>query len=340
MTRGGRLVAALAAVVVFAVAAALFAAVWRAGEATKQETLVFGARAVVVVRDLPPPVANAAINSVFADLQNMHRRFYPWRAGELQNVNQSVAARALPIEVSAEMAAMLGLAKSLSAKTDGLFNPAIGGLVSLWGFHRSAPPAAPPPAAAIAAWRQNAPNMRQTRLVGNTLTQAPAAAVFDFGGFGKGAALDRARQILRAAGARNALVQIGGGVAAMGKNGKRPWRVALRQRANRPPLALADLHDGEAVAVSGDSERFFEHDGGRYHHILDPRSGMPASRVNTAVVVAAGKNAGAVSDAVATALVIANRQETQNIMRAFGLSLSWQIGADGENITPAMRARL
>ena len=310
----------------------------------RQETVVFGTHVVITVADGEnAAVAAMAIDAIFTAYQDMHHRFYPWREGELRTVNQAVAAAQLPLEISTTMAAMMQQAKKYSRLSEGLFNPAIGNLVELWGFH-AAPPypnSRPPPATAVRAWAANPPSMEAVKIHGVTLLAAPASAQFDFGALAKGVALDRARDILTAHDIKNALIDVGGGVLAMGKNGDRRWRVALFADRKKPPLATVELNNGEAVATSGGSERFFIYEGRRYHHILDPRNGEPAVMRQVAIVINAdAAAAGAISDAAATALVIAADDEAKRIMENFNISLAWRIGEKKRQITPALEKRL
>ena len=309
-------------------------------EKFRQESVFFGTRVAVTVMDAPPAAANAAITEVFSHFGDMQRRFYPWREGELQLLNARIAAEELPITLSAPMAAMLRLAKKYAATSRGLFNPAIGKAVSLWGFHLPEKPVQPPPKAEILQWR--APAMEAFVLRENILRSAPKTAVLDFGGLAKGVALDDARAILRQHGVKNALIEVGGSVLAAGKNGGENWRVALYADRSVAPLAVVRLKDGEAVSISGDSERFFIYEGKRYHHIIDPRTGAPATAKQTAIVISNdADSAGAISDAAATALVIADKGETQDIMRAFNITLVWQLGGEfGEYQTGAFKRRL
>ena len=165
--------------------------------------------------------------------------------------------------------------------------------------------------------------MQDARLSGRTLLSA--AGRLDFGGIAKGAALDDIRRRLRARGVQNALLNIGGNIMAMGSNDGRPWRVRLH-----PADKIILLADGEAAATSGSSERFFEFGGRRHHHIIDPRTGAPSVANLAATAVSAHpRNAGAMSDAAATALMIANEEEARRIASNFALSAALQITSDG-----------
>ena len=109
----------------------------------------------------------------------------------------------------------------------------------------------------------------------------------DFGGIGKEYAADRAATICIEQGIAHGLVNLGGDVRAIGTQADgTPWRVGIRHpRADGRAIAYVDLADG-AVATSGDYERYFDLDGRRYCHILNPRTGMPVAHWQSVSVVA------------------------------------------------------
>jgi thiamine biosynthesis lipoprotein len=118
--------------------------------------------------------------------------------------------------------------------------------------------------------------------------QLPHAGMeIDFGGIGKEYAADRAATIVRDAGIAHALVNLGGDVRAVGPRADgSPWRVGIRDPRNDEGVIATMPVEDEAVATSGDYERYFEVDGRRYCHLLDPRSGMPVEHWQSASVVA------------------------------------------------------
>lgn len=301
---------------------------------TVRNSEVFGTQVSVII-NAPAAPATAAIGEVFAHFDSMHRRFHAWREGELARVNRAIAGGGLPLTVSAPMAQMIILSADVTRRSGGLFNAAGGGVFALWGFHAEVPPQQPPPPHLIAAYLSAAPQMQDIQLRGGVLESAAAAVQLDFGGVAKGVALDAARDILRRRGIKNALINIGGNILSMGQNNGRPWRVRLS-----PAGGVVALADGEAVATSGDSVRFFIHEGRRYHHIIDTRTGYPAALVTAASAISNDRqHAGAFSDAAATALVIANKEEAQKIAKKFALTAALQVTTDGKMYPLAAMAR-
>jgi thiamine biosynthesis lipoprotein len=167
------------------------------------------------------------------------------------------------------------------------------------------------------------------------------AAQLDLGGYAKGYALDRAAVILRKQGIHNALVNIGGNVLALGQRGKRPWRVGLQHPRKPGALAALELHDGEAIGTSGDYQRYFELDGKRYCHLIDPRSGYPAQGVQAATVLTRGPRAGVLSDAVSKPLFIAGVDGWRVAAAQMNLHEAMLVDGQGNiHLTAALQKRL
>ena len=163
----------------------------------------------------------------------------------------------------------------------------------------------------------------------------------DLGGYAKGYALDRAVAILRDKGIDNALVNIGGNVMALGKKGDAPWRLGLQHPREPQPLATLPLYDGEAIGTSGDYQRYFELEGRRYSHLLDPRTGMPATGSQSlTVLVTPREDAGTLSDAASKPAFIAG-DDWREYTRRYDIDHALRVTADGRiEVTRALRARL
>ena len=152
----------------------------------------------------------------------------------------------------------------------------------------------------------------------------------DLGGYAKGYALDRAAAILRGQGVGNALINIGGNVMALGSKGGQPWRIGIQHPRAAAPLATLELRDGEAVGTSGDYQRYFELDGRRYCHLLDPRSGRPAQGAQAVtVLVTPREHAGALSDAASKPLFIAGDKAWRDLARRLDVEHALRIDSGG-----------
>lgn len=311
----------------FGLALMLLLAACERAQVFQQESYVFGTRVEVAVFGDSESQARAALGAVLREFDRLHRAYHAWEPSELTALNQALAA-GRPATVSPELAAILRDAQALAAAGDGLFDPALGRLVALWGFHTDTFVPRLPEPQALAALIQAKPSMADLTLDGNTVSSRNPAVEIDLGGYAKGYALDRAVAILREQGVGNALVNIGGNVIALGKAGDRPWKVGIQHPRKAGIIATLDLHDGEAIGTSGDYQRYFEAGGKRYCHLLDPRTGWPASGMQSVTILVSGDRAGVKSDVLTKPLFIGGTN-TLELMRRFNLSHILAVDSNG-----------
>ena len=307
----------------------------------QQESYVFGTRVELLTWDASEDKARAAMAEVLREFDRLHRAYHAWEPSELTALNTAIAAGKQGIPVSPELAAMLADAKQLAATGDELFNPALGQLIALWGFHTDTFTPHRPDPARLAALVAAHPQMADLTITGTTVSSRNPAVQLDLGGYGKGYALDRAAAILKARGVNNALINIGGNVLALGSKGEAPWRVGIQHPREPRPLASLPLRDGEAIGTSGDYQRFFEMDGERYCHLLDPRSGRPARGTQAVTVLITPRpGAGTLSDAASKPVYLGG-EGWRDYARRFGIDHTLRVDADGRlQVTRALHDRL
>lgn len=294
----------------------------------QQESFVFGTRVEILIAGVDEAKARPAANAVLAEFDRLHRTYHAWRPSELSELNTSVAA-GKSAEVSEEMARILADAQRLSALGEGLFDPGIGQLIRLWGFQSDEFKAALPPADAIAAWRKAPPGMGDLNIKDRLVSSRNRAVAIDLGGYLKGYALDRATQILREHAIGNALINIGGNIMALGAKNGEAWRVGIQHPRQPGPLAILSLKDGEAIGTSGDYQRYFELDGQRYCHLLDPRSGTPIQHTQAvSVLITPRAAAGTLSDVGSKPLLISG-EDWPRLARQFSIDHVLRIDAKG-----------
>ncbi|MGZ3183702.1 MAG: FAD:protein FMN transferase [Telluria sp.] len=194
----------------------------------------------------------------------------------------NAAAGQDPVEVDAETSGLLHYADALHANSGGLFDITSGVLRRAWNFRepRVPTPTELAPLLALVGWQRVEHEGLLVRLA------APGMEL-DFGGFGKEYAADRAAAMLAGVGVRHACVNLGGDLRTIGPQpGGAPWQIGIQDpRSEGNTIASLPLTSG-GLATSGDYERYFELDGRRYCHILDPRSGMPCTYWRSVSVVA------------------------------------------------------
>jgi FAD:protein FMN transferase len=229
--------------------------------------------------------AQAAIDEV----RRIEVKYSRYRADSIvSRINAAAGSDAL-LAVDDETAQLLGFAAQLFESSAGLFDITSGVLRRAWDFRacRVPEPAAVSALLELVGWQK-------VVWTDHTLTLPIPGMEIDFGGFGKEYAADRAHAVLATRGVRHGYVNLGGDIRVLGAQPDgTPWRIGIQHpRAADRLIASLDVSEG-ALASSGDYERFFEHGGRRYCHILDPRTGWPVDAwqsisVFAPVCVAAG----------------------------------------------------
>lgn len=148
----------------------------------------------------------------------------------------------------------------------------------------------------------------------------------NLGGIAKGYVVERGVDILRARGVKNAIVTAGGDTRLLGDRRGRPWMVGIRDPRQAGKVAISLPLQDEAVSTSGDYERFFDEDGVRYHHIIQPSTGQSASGVHSATVF--GPDA-VTTDALSTSVFVMGVDKGLRMIAALPDYESIVIDADG-----------
>lgn len=225
----------------------------------------------------------AAIDAVMAEMHRIDRTMSPHRPdSELSILNREAARRAVPL--SSEMARLVSRAIEFSQLSAGAFDITYAAVGRLYDYRAGVKPSDEALAAARAnvGWRHLVLDREQ-----RTLRYAREGVCIDLGGFAKGHAVDNSVAILRRHGIRHATVAAGGDSHVMGERGGRPWSIGIRDpRRAGAVVAVLPLED-TSISTSGDYERYFEIDGVRHHHVLDPKTGRSPSAVRSVTILAA-----------------------------------------------------
>jgi len=209
------------------------------------------------------------------------------------------------VSVDPSVVDVVDAALRASAISDGAFDPTVAPLVELWGFGGSGPHDTPPPQSEIdAAIETVGFGLVSTREEPPALRKLAPAVALDLSALAKGYAVDRIDWLLDSRGLDDYMIEVGGEVKTRGHNqDKEPWRIAVeRPIATERSVYTVLRLSGEAVATSGDYRNFFEIDGRRYSHAIDPRNGRPAGNDLASVTIVASSAMEA--DAMATALLV------------------------------------
>lgn len=280
------------------------------GELRRFEGATMGTRYSVQIARFPAKIDGdglaADLNAILEGINGAMSTYDP--ESELSRFNRNPSTDWIP--VSADTVAVMEQALAISRLSGGAFDVTVGPVVNLWGFGPGKDRGAVPESSRIAAAladvgyghlqvRRSPPAVRKHR---------PELYV-DLSAIAKGFAVDRLAEHLDGQGIEHYLVEVGGELRARGRNTtEQPWRVAIEH----PAAAERTVHtiiglENQAAATSGDYRNFFEVDGRRYSHTIDPRTGRPVShRLGSVTVVAASAM---VADGIATALMVLGPDE-------------------------------
>lgn len=304
----------------------------------KETILAFGTLVDITLWGVSDAQATMAIEQIRKDLDTLHRLFHPWQSGPMGRTNILLETTGT-FSANPSVLPLIVEAKTLSSKSGGLFNPAVGRLIKLWGFQGDDLPTGPPPTQAkIDTLLAQKPRMEDLAIQGIRLENHNPAVQLDMGGIAKGYALDRIMEHLHSLGIHNAIINAGGDLKASGKHGERPWHIGIRHPRREGVLASLDVQDGECVFTSGDYERGYDYKGQRYHHIIDPRTGRPVRGTRSVTVL---HHNATTADAAATALFVAGPNAWPSVAKAMGIKHVMLVDDKGHiQMTPAMAKRV
>jgi FAD:protein FMN transferase len=231
-----------------------------------------------------PRDLKADADAAFAEFQRLDALLSVWKPqSEISAVNREAGKQ--PVAVSPDTVEVLADAQRFSEQSNGLFDITFASL-KLWHFDEDLKAQVPSPEQvkerlATIGWRHVIlDSAKHTAFIDREGTR------IDLGGIGKGFAVDKVVALLRARGLRDFVVKAGGDLYCAGMHGERPWRIGVRDPRDDDAgfFAVMPVKDA-AFSTSGDYERFFIKDGKRYHHIIDPRTGYPATASRSATVL-------------------------------------------------------
>lgn len=225
--------------------------------------------------------ARAGLGQALAEVERIEAKYSRYQPDSVTSRINAAAASAAWFECDQETLDLLDHGDYLHRLSDGLFDMTAGVFRRVWDFQRAEIPSAE----AIAGVRQQLGCSRVARE--GQRVRLEVGMELDFGGFGKEYAVDRAAEVLLASGCQHGIVNLGGDVRVIGpKPDGTPWGVGI-QDPRQPGKLLASIPLlGGGLATSGDYERFFELEGRRYCHIINPLNGYPVTEWQSISVLA------------------------------------------------------
>jgi thiamine biosynthesis lipoprotein len=242
--------------------------------------------------------ANKAALQAFQEIKRVETLMSPWvESSDVSRINRLAGKEW--VKVSPETTDVMKKAQEISELSGGGFDITVGPLTQIW---RNAREKGLPPSSQDVKERLILVNFRDVMInrEGQVFLKKRGMSI-DLGGIAKGYAVDRAFELLRTLGYQNLIVNAGGDLRAGGSKIDHPWSIGIQDpRVSQKIMAKISISDA-AVATSGDYEKFFFHQGKRYHHIFNPRDGFPTEGCQSVTVI---YKDGMTADALATALFV------------------------------------
>ena len=281
--------------------------------------------------------AERASELVERDFAFMHRAWHAWEPGPLGRANK-LLAEGNSFAAPPSILPLIRKSRQYAEQSGNLFNPTIGRLVDLWGFHTDSPECRPPPdRARVDRLVAANPQMGALQLEGLMARGDNPALKLDFGAIAKGYGIDLAIEHLRELGVANAILNSGGDLRAIGDRSGQPWRIAIR-RPSGGVLGVIMISGDESLFTSGDYDRNFIYEGSTYHHIIDPRTGYPAEGARSVTVAHTDATT---ADAAATALFVAGPSGWHEVAQRMGIRYVLLVDTEGRvHMNPAMAERV
>jgi len=270
--------AAVAALLVAAMSAAPARAEW----VSRTVDGTMGTRIVVELWSDDRTAGERAIDAVMAEMRHIDATMSTYKPdSEISRVNAHAAQE--PVKVDADLFGLLETALEYSRITEGAFDITYASVGFMYDFRAHHRPTEQQIDAALPA--VNYRHLLLDRATHTVRFSQPGVRI-DLGGIAKGYAVDRGIEILQKRGFKHALVSAGGDSRIIGDRFGKPWIVGIRHPDHKDQvIARLPLVD-TAISTSGDYERYYDENGVRYHHIIDPRTGHSASAVRSATVLA------------------------------------------------------
>jgi len=300
-------------------------------ETVQEKDYIFGTIVEVTIYGETKDKSSHAIGLVFNEFQRLHNYLHPWEKSIIQDINQSIKHAEIYTTEDEEIFSIIKHNQELELKTRGYFNPAIGRLIEAWGFHADQFATNRPNSNLIDNLQRNAPHMSDIELHSGYIDSKNKNIQLDLGGYAKGYALEQAKIILSENNIKNALINIGGNILALGQHGDRNWIVGIQNPREPGSIASIILKPGWSIGTSGDYQRYFIVDNQRYSHLIDPNTGYPANNSQSATILfPPTESSGILSDVYSKPLFIAPEKLKYSLAKELGIDFYMVIMANGK----------
>lgn len=287
-----------------------------------QEGEKMGTRVQVEIWHPDAHRAQALIDQVFAEIQRIENVMSPYiDVSLLSQVNREAAGQA--VKIDDELFYLIKKSLYYSAKTQGAFDISFASVGHLYDYRSGKKPSAQQLKAKLPAVNYRSVVLNE---VTKTIRFLHPQTKIDLGGIAKGYVVDRCIELLQQQGVTSAVVSAGGDSRLLGDRRGRPWYVGVknpRGEGNVMKLPLVNV----AISTSGDYERFYEFEGERYHHILNPQTGTPAKNIQSVTIIA---DQAIDSDALSTSVFVLGKDKGLKLVESLPNVSAIIIQANGQ----------
>jgi thiamine biosynthesis lipoprotein len=250
-------------------------------EPTRRTQFIMGTLVEITVSHSNADVIQTVTTQAFDEMQRIEQLMSTYIPdSEISRINRSAGKEAIPVSREVEEVIREGI--YWSDQSGGAFDITVEPLVQLWDFDGEKEII---PIENTLRKTASLVNYKDIEIKDHTVRLKRRGMAINVGGLAKGYAVDRAISILRGK-VRNGIVNAGGDLFAFGQKAKQtPWNIGLQHPRKPQELLAAFAVQNQAIATSGDYQRYFIKDGVRYHHIFDPKTGMPARLMISATII-------------------------------------------------------
>lgn len=268
----------------------------------KRTKILLGTVVEIQVRDADEQKAEDAITKAFTEVKRIDGLFTTYNQASLVwKINNSAD---MIISIDSEIYNLIVLCDSITKISNGSFDVSLDNLTKVWGFYTDEPRL--PTKTEIDSALLNSGWQKITLLGDNKIIKKDNVGL-NFGAIAKGYAVDKAINVLKKLGINEALVNAGGEISVIGKD----WIVGVQHPREINSLIKKIKLNGFTVATSGDYEQYFEVDGNRYHHILDPRTGYPSKGLQSVTII---NKSNTIADALATGVFVMGKENGMKLI--------------------------
>lgn len=307
----------------------------------QKKDFIFGTMIEIKIYGEDKTKSDIVSSEILEEFHRLHQLLHSWEKSSITEINQAILKKQ-PINIDNEIIHIIKDAQLLEKKTQSLFNPAIGKLIALWGFHSDHLPSSIPNRKKIINLVKSFPRMEDISIKDHLLISKNQNVQIDLGGYAKGYSLDQAKKILRQNNIKNALINIGGNILAIGQHGSRDWVVGIQHPRAPNAIASISLKPGWSIGTSGDYQKYFLAEPSdtsnefilvnnqRYSHLINPHTGFPENKTQSAtILIPPSDNSGVLSDVLSKPLFIETKDQKITLAKKLNINHFLIIMADG-----------